>query len=229
LRINDQLQWNYQYWIFLKDDNKTWKLIATRDAILQKYAPPEQRIVLFGNHYAFLAIRELTQTGTGVYTIEERWYTVHVDGLREVLRIPIEGYLSGWNMPFDREYSTRILGQTDYPIPAVEVLVSAEYVNALENLPELRTLFAIHRTAKYKWNVTRDQFEIDDTVSQITEEGIRGLSGDGVSEFLRHNYEELKLLALSQKPIVRQWVKAFLSECSICEEKTTLWELLAKN
>ena len=228
LRINDQYQWDYQYWVFLQD-NKAWKFIGARDSTCQKYSPPEQHIVRIGKQYTYLAIREMTVTGTGVQTIEECWYDVRANELREVFRIPVTGYLLGWNMPFDREYSTRIVSMSDDPTPTVDVAVSAEYTNGIDSLQGLKTLFTIHRTAKYKWSSSTGRFVIDGAASQITEEGVRGLSGDGNLEFLKHNYDELKHLALSPKPVFRHWVKAFLKECSTCQEKTSLLKLLTKS
>jgi len=228
LRINDQLQWNYQYWIFLRDD-KVWRLVAVRDSTVQKYSPPDQHIVRLGKQHTYLAIREMTQTGTGVQTVSESWYDVHADGLREVFSIPVEGYLSGWALPFDREYSTRIVGMTEDPTPLVDVVVSAKYSNALESLSEVKDLFSIHRTAQFKWSPAHERFEIDGAASQISEEGIRGLTNDGVVEFLQHNYKELQVLARSPKSGVRQWLKAFLKECSAGPEKTSLLKLLSKS
>lgn len=228
LRITDQLQWNYQYWIFLRDD-KAWRLIATRDCTVQKYSPPEQHIVQIGKQHSYLAIREMTQTGTGVQTFEESWYAVRADGLREVFSIPVAGYLSGWNMPFDREYSIRVTGMTDEPTPTVDVVVSAKYVNAIESLTEVTDLFSINRTARFKWNPAQERFALDEATSQISEAGIRGLYDDGVVEFLKHNYKELQTLVHSPKPVIRQWVKLFLDECTACTEKTALLELLSKS
>ena len=228
VRINDQLQWDYQYWIFLRDD-KAWRLIEARDSIVQKYSPPDQHIVRIGKQHSYWAIREMTQTGTGVQTFEERWYDVRTNGLREVFSLPVEGYLAGWEMPFNREYSTRIVGMTDDPHLMVDVVVSAKYANGIESLQGVTDLFAIRRTARYKWSPSSGRFEIDGATSQITEEGIQGLAEDGIVEFLKHNYAELQQLARSRKPVVRQWVKAFLNECSACQEKTSLLELLTKS
>jgi len=177
----------------------------------------------------FLVLEEKMGSGTGALLIDEVWYFIGINGekIKEVLRYPKEGYVSGWGMTFDRKFSSSYAKEENVN-PAVIVKFNASYTNSniielgVPDSDELSELFSISRQAIYIWDHENSIFNLDSGRSQISIEQIDGLYNDGNDEFLKHNYADLKKFAQDRNPAKQQWIKAFLDTCKDGPQKTEL-------
>ncbi len=204
--------WDYQYLIFVKNNDSRWEFLGNIDLDGQKYGAPKNRIVRKRNG-TWLVIDALDGSGTGIVNYSQRWYWLgenKKDGVVESLSYPLEGHLVGWGLPFNREYFSKELlsGNDD-----LKIAFYAFYTNSRkDNVKDLNELFFVQKDAVYEWDAGSRHFILDQEKSQITQAQIEGIYSDGNDGFLEHNFHELQKLADSKNSANRKWLKIFLGE-----------------
>lgn len=191
---------------------------------------PDYRLMEKGNGGGWLVISSHDFHGTGASLTGEHWWDLSGERLKEVLSYPVKGYVQGWGMSFDREVSSQVLGYDKNPFDKFKVYMSfsAIYYDGVERMFKYKEniLFAVVKRVLYVWDSSQGRFVVDSQFSDMAEEEINGLFNDDNDRFLKHNFEDIKKIAISKDENNREWLKGFFKDCSDSPEKTALLELL---
>jgi len=224
LRAGQPFGWEWRY-LFFRELNGRWEFAGHIDFDVQKYAPPDHRITWLGSQGPWLAIRHLVLTGTDLSAYFESWYHWQGGPVKEVLVYPVEGHVFVWVPCFNREVKTKVATGTNRQGTAtVTVQFTVDYTANDQDLD----LFTAVQSASFIWDPAERCFCLDPQNSQIGEEAIEGIFGDGPDGLLEHQYFNLLRLASRRSPAHRRWLGQFLGLCEDTPKKAALSEFLKK-
>jgi len=224
----------YQYLLFRKvktaAPKEEWRFIGNVDSRGQRYAPPQYRIES-GDNRTWFVLRELWGAGSGSRVAGESWYEIKESGLKRVLSYPVEGHQMLCQHYLGRSYKSVLLRhELDNGVYTVPVQFLVTY-----NLSECGrgnhplALFGKGQKVYYVWDGKKEQFVLDASRSEITENQIRSLYSLGdfsKDAFLEDNYQELYDLAKMGSKEQIEWLKQFLNALPDSSRKIALLNLL---
>lgn len=202
--------WDWQYLIF----DKNTGFLDSIDIPFQKYESPQYRVVNGGSDKIWLVIRSLTMSGTGILNYTDQWFKVTDKEVKPALEYPVKGHLSAW-LPFDRGYESKVISQSSVGETfSVGINFKVRYFRLVMDLNEVSSsnLFSVSKNVYYIWDKEKEVFIIDDKKSEMNQEQVDGIFGDGNKEFLKHNFDELVDLAENGTELQRKWLSLFLKD-----------------
>ncbi|MCA8918541.1 MAG: hypothetical protein KDB32_05645 [Planctomycetes bacterium] len=159
--------------------------------VLKPGHQPSAHIENWAQGASFIVLRVATCWGSGVWRTDYRWFALNrlddVDAT--VLELPASGWVGGWGLAFDREFSLRCEHtQTE------EVAVNV--TGLFEVIWDEKTLFVAEIPATYIWDAVARCFNPE---SPEADEVLRGMWEDGEDGFVAHHLPELKNWLASPK------------------------------
>ena len=140
---------------------------------------------------SFVVLHATTCWGTGIWRTDYRWFALNrlddVDAT--VLELPASGWVGGWGLAFDREFSIHCEHtQTE------EVAVSV--TGSFDVIWDDKTLFVAELPATYIWDAETRCFN---PASLEADDVLRGMWNDGEDGLVAHHLPELKNWLASPK------------------------------
>ena len=108
--------------------------------------------------------------------------------------------------------------------PTLDVRFTVKYTDDYED----QYLFTAIQSASFTWNPKERSFSLDPRSSQISEDAIWGIFGDGPDGLLEHQYFNLLRLASSKRQGPRRWLVRFLDRCGDTQKQAALLDFLKR-
>jgi hypothetical protein len=184
LCLSDSHLWNWQYLLFTRRWGH-WRFVGNIDLAYQKYELPSARFATISPTEICMVIRELSCSGTGCLLYEDVWYGWADGCVKELLRYPVEGYVVGWGLPFERKFTTTLNyeGFDSDGLFTVAITVREEFYPK-GHFEEGPCAFSDHRRVVYDWQAVQHRFCLNERESEMTAVQLQGIWDDGAKELL---------------------------------------------
>jgi hypothetical protein len=221
--VGDEPGWDWQYLVFQRDQRDPWRLLGHVDLPTQKYSYPMHQFVTVGGR-SLLAVSFLGMSGTGVLLCERILFDLDGDRMALALRYPLDGNLSGWGMPAERELRCRRTKLTESG--GIELDYCATLSNGLDELPEIGRLFSLRMRLVFSWDPGRRAFLRDAERSEAALEDLYDVILGGPDEILSVFRSQMEVHAMAGPAPVRRWIGLFLERCGDGPDKGVLKGIL---
>jgi hypothetical protein len=195
---------DYQFLFFRKKGND-WVYFDNIYALHQKYGEPE--IILLDE--TLFCMIGLVGSGTGVLLYDYNFYSIKDYKINSLFSLPQRGHVSGWGMVLDRSFHSNVdfknnVLSIEY---SIDIFISDMYYQdyGIEDSPE-HTLFTAKRSIFFNYDGTT--LTLDDLVSQITPDNVKGLfmeAEKGLYLIFKPEFDKLEY----GNELERRWFKDF--------------------
>jgi hypothetical protein len=211
----------------LRREENAWAVAAQLSAPT-KYADFLPAFFVPGASAYCFVLRHPTGWGTGTLLYEERWYLLSEEP-RLVLEYPVEGYMAGWGLLFDREIEGEctILPTVLHNGAHMELAIRVKYSpNSEVDKYESVSGFEVARLISLEWKEPKKGFSVLPGSDMSPEETL-GLYADDDASFVARNLATLVGLAERASGGLLSWLED-LAERSDAKDKEVLCQALER-
>lgn len=198
--------------LLLRNRGGKWRRIGRIPLPGQKGYTPVLKYIS-GKTTSVLTVEYVAGYGSGVFRKITTWYRIGPEGLVPILSFPIQAYVVGWGMPFQRHIKGDVLEAPHFLEGGsrLEISLSAEYSadpswlynhQISEDLP----LFSFVAKLILEWDEDARIF-LPSKGSTATFEQAEGLFNDDSNSFLSRFEDEIIDLIKNRGTLVREWVR----------------------
>jgi len=221
--IADPQGWHWDVSLLLYRGTK-WQVVGRVPLKAQRGGEPPVQYVP-GEDASALVIQHVEMYGTGVYREGTTWYRVGPEGLLPLFTYPVQAYVVGWGMAFQRHLSSEVTNMP-YAIndgAKLDIRLHIRYeadpswlwrfTSPHDTLP----LFTTTLNLKLQWAGDARVFvPMAESTASLNESS--EIFNEDQSGFLRRNVDRLVQLAMTGSDLQRQWVRDFAGSLSDAPE-----------